>query len=135
QAIGFAWIAARASIGISLVELLLALFVAGIGISMALPAVPTAILNSVAPEEIGTASGVNNMMQRFGAVFAVAIASTVFTSYGSLGSAATVTAGFRPALAVCAALSLIGAASAIVLKSRGAVERDLEPAAATGITA
>jgi MFS family permease len=82
QALGFGWLAVRASTGVNLAELLLALFVAGVGISMAIPAVPTAVL------------------------------------------------GFRPALAVCALLSLLGAAAGLALKRR-APAPDLEPAAAS----
>jgi EmrB/QacA subfamily drug resistance transporter len=115
QSLGFAWIASRASTHLSMVEWLLVLFVAGVGISMALPAVPTAILNSVEPGEAGTASGIYNMMQRFGAVFAVAIASSVFTAYGHIGNPAAVTDGFRPAIAVSAALSLLGALAATAM--------------------
>ena len=70
----------------SWIELVVALLVAGIGISMALPTVPTAVLSAVAPHEMGKASGINYMAQRFGAVFAVAIGSTVFSTYGGLGS-------------------------------------------------
>jgi EmrB/QacA subfamily drug resistance transporter len=128
QALGFAWIALRASTGLSLAEWLIVLFVAGVGISMALPAVPTAILNSVEPGETGTASGIYNMMQRFGAVFAVAIASSVFTAYGHIGTPAGVTDGFRPAIAVSASLSLLGAISALLLKARVAASAELEPA-------
>ena len=130
QAIGFGWIALRASTGVNLAELLLALFVAGVGISMAIPAVPTAVLGSVTPAEMGTASGINSMTQRFGSVFAVAIASAVFAGYGNSGSPAAVTDGFRPALAVCALLSLLGAAAGLALKRR-APAPDLEPAAAS----
>jgi MFS family permease len=130
QALGFAWIALRAT-HLSLAELLLVLFVAGVGISMALPAVPTAVLNAVDPAEMGTASGINNMMQRFGAVFAVAIASSVFTAYGHLGSPASVTDGFRPAIAASALLSLLGALSAVLLKARTTARADLETAAAS----
>ena len=130
QALGFGWVALKASTHVSLVELLLALLVAGAGISMALPAVPTAVLSAVPPSEMGKASGINNMMQRFGAVFAVAIASSVFTAYGHLGSPASITDGFRPAVAVSALLSLLGALSALALKSRTEAVRELEPAAA-----
>ena len=49
------------------------------------------------PEEMGKASGINFMAQRFGTVFAIAIAGTIFSSHGHLGTPATVTAGFRPA--------------------------------------
>ena len=67
---GFVWVAWRGSLDTSWVELVIALLIAGIGISMALPTVPTAVLSAVAREEMGKASGINYMAQRFGAVFA-----------------------------------------------------------------
>jgi EmrB/QacA subfamily drug resistance transporter len=118
QTIGFAWLALTASAGASYLEIVLPLLVAGIGISMALPTVPTAVLSAVAPEEMGKASGINYMMQRFGAVFAVAIGSSVFAAYGHLGSTASVTDGFKPALAVCAGLSLLGTLTALAIPAR-----------------
>jgi EmrB/QacA subfamily drug resistance transporter len=132
QAIGFAWVALEAT-HMGLVELLLALFVAGAGISMALPTVPTAVLSAVQPAEMGKASGVNNMMQRFGAVFAVAIASSVFSAYGHLGSASAVTDGFRPAIGVSALLSLFGAFTALLLKPHAQPRPEIEPAAAANV--
>ena len=98
QALGFAWVAARGSLRTSWVELAVALLVAGVGISMALPTVPTAVLNAVPATRLGTASGINFMAQRFGAVFAIAIGGAVFSAHGHLGDPAAVTAGFRPAL-------------------------------------
>jgi EmrB/QacA subfamily drug resistance transporter len=118
QAIGLGWAALKASAGAGGVELMLPLLAAGIGISMALPTVPTAVLSAVAPAEMGKASGIINMMQRFGAVFAIAAASSVFAAYGHLGSPVSVTDGFRPALAVCAALSLLGAITALAVTAR-----------------
>ena len=82
---GFAWVAWQGSLRTSSIELVVALLIAGIGISMALPTVPTAVLSAVAPHEMGKASGINYMAQRFGAVFAVAIGSTLFATYGGLG--------------------------------------------------
>jgi MFS family permease len=82
---------------------------------MALPTVPTAVLNAVAPDELGKASGINYMMQRFGAVFAIAVASAVFTAYGHFGTPASVTEGFRPALAACAGFALLAALSALAI--------------------
>jgi EmrB/QacA subfamily drug resistance transporter len=136
QAVGFAWVALIGSPHASLPELLLALFVAGAGTSMALPTVPTAVLNSVAPAEMGKASGINNMMQRFGGVFAVAIGSAVFTSYTHVGSAANVSVsdGFRPAIAVSAVLALLGAVSAIALNGRRQTE-PVEAAKANAVSA
>jgi EmrB/QacA subfamily drug resistance transporter len=118
QTAGFAWVAARGSLSTSWVEIALALLVAGVGISMALPTVPTAVLGAVSEAEMGTASGINYMAQRFGAVFAIAIATAVFSAYGRLGSPGAVTAGFRPALWACAALALAATLSALAIGSR-----------------
>ncbi len=132
QAIGLGWVALKASAAASTLELVLALLVAGIGISMALPTVPTAVLSAVTPAEMGKASGISNMMQRFGAVFAIAISSSVFAANGHLGSAAGVTDGFRPAMAVSAALSLLGAITALaVVTRRREPTADPEPAKVT----
>jgi EmrB/QacA subfamily drug resistance transporter len=98
QALGFAWVAARGSLGTGWVELVVALLVAGVGVSMALPTVPTTVLNAVPTTQLGSASGVNYMAQRFGAVFAIAIGSAVFSAHGHLGNPVAVTAGFRAAL-------------------------------------
>jgi MFS family permease len=85
ECVGFAWVALAGS---SYTELVLALFVAGVGISMTLPTIPTAILGAVDPEETGVASGVANMTQRLGAVFGIAVGVAVFSAYGGLESAA-----------------------------------------------
>ncbi len=118
QALGFVWVAARGSLATSWIELVIALLVAGIGISMALPTVPTAVLSAVAPEEMGKASGINFMAQRFGTVFAIAVASAVFAANGHLGSPAAVTAGFRPALWACAAFAVLAALTAGCIRPR-----------------
>jgi hypothetical protein len=55
-------------------------------------------------------------MQQFGAVFGIAVATTVFNSRGSLASAAAITSGYRPALGVAAGLSVLGAAAALALR-------------------
>ena len=115
QTAGFAWVAVRGSLSTSWVELDVALLIAGVGVSMALPTVPTAVLSTVAPDELGKASGINYMMQRFGAVFAIAVASAVFTADGHLGTPASVTEGFRPALGACAGFALLAALSALAV--------------------
>jgi EmrB/QacA subfamily drug resistance transporter len=115
QAAGYLWVAARGSLGTSWIELDLALLVAGVGISMALPTVPAVVLDAVAPEELGKASGINYMAQRFGTVFALAIATAVFAAHGHLGTPATVTAGFRPVLWACVGFAVLAALSGVAL--------------------
>jgi MFS family permease len=125
---GFAWVAWRGSLHTSSIELVIALLVAGVGISMALPTVPTAVLSAVAPQQMGKASGINYMAQRFGAVFAVAIGSTVFASYGGLGSPATVTAGFKPALWGCCIFAGLAALAATGMSARAVPAAEVERA-------
>jgi EmrB/QacA subfamily drug resistance transporter len=123
---GFVWVAWRGSMGTSWVELVIALLIAGVGISMALPTVPTAVLSAVAPQEMGKASGINYMAQRFGAVFAVAIGSTVFGNYGSLTTPEAVTAGFKPALWACTVFAGLAALTAAAMTPRSQPASDLE---------
>jgi EmrB/QacA subfamily drug resistance transporter len=121
---GFVWVAWRGSLGTSRIELVIALLVAGIGISMALPTVPTAVLSDVAPEEMGKASGINYMAQRFGAVFAVAIGTAVFDSYGHLSDPEAVTQGFRPAIWACAVFAALAALAATAMSPKRQAEHD-----------
>lgn len=118
QAVGLSWIALLATSHAPYAPFVLPLLIAGIGISMALPVAPAAVLSAVAPRDMGKASGVNSTLQRFGSAFAVAIAAAVFAANGHIGSPASFSSGFRPALAVIAALSLVGAISAFAIAQR-----------------
>jgi EmrB/QacA subfamily drug resistance transporter len=128
---GLAWVAWRDALHTAWIELVIALLIAGIGISMALPTVPTAVLSAVAPHEMGKASGINYMAQRFGAVFAVAIGSTVFATYGGFASPATVEAGFKPALWACCVFAGLGALAATAMSGRREPAVEVEPASLT----
>jgi EmrB/QacA subfamily drug resistance transporter len=117
QALGFAWVATRGSLHTSWVELVTALLVAGVGVSMALPTVPTAVLNAVPTAQLGKASGINYMAQRLGTVFAVAISTAVFSAYGHLGDPAAVTAGFRPAMWCSVVFAALAAVTALAISA------------------
>src|SRR5712692_5181261 len=82
QAAGLAWVADIATAGGGYGRFVAPLIIAGVGISMALPATPAAALGAVPPADMGRASGVNNTLQRFGGALGVAIATAVFTAYG-----------------------------------------------------
>ena len=118
QGVGLAWIALIAAVGVAYGGFVLPLIIAGVGISMALPVVSTAIVTAVAHHDMGKASGVNSTLQRFGGAFAIAVAAAVFTANGHLGSALAFSTGFRPALGVVAVLSVIGAISALGVNGR-----------------
>jgi EmrB/QacA subfamily drug resistance transporter len=137
QAGGLAWVAALASAGSTGYGLYVVPFlIAGVGISMAIPTVPTAALGAVSPADVGQASGVSNTMQRFGGAFAIALVSAIFAAHGHLGSAASFTAGYRPAMLGSAGLSLVGAVAAIgIARRRVASPPRPAPAEADGVPA
>ena len=132
QAAGLGWTAIEATSGASYGQLVLPIIIAGIGISMTIPATPTAALGAVPPADLGKASGVQNTLQRFGSVFCVAIVAAVFAASGHLGSTSTVISGVRPALATAAALSLAGALTALGVRgSRASAANEQVPALAS----
>jgi MFS family permease len=112
---GFILVALTASVDPEYTTLVLALVIAGVGVSMTLPTVPTAVLGAVDAAELGAASGTNNMLQRFGAVFGVALATSVFSANGKLGTPASFTDGYKPAIALAAALALLGALAGVAV--------------------
>jgi len=116
QAAGFAVIVHLATTDAGYGAYVLPFIVAGVGISMSLPCVPAAALNAAPEQFLGKAAGVVNTMQLFGATFGVAIATVVFNARGSLDSPTSVSDGFRPALAVAAGLSVLGALSGLALR-------------------
>jgi len=116
--VGVGWFALNASAGAGYESLVVPLVLGGVGISMALPTTPTAALSAVALKDVGKASGVVNTLQRFGAVFAVAVVSAVFAANGHLGTPAQVVSGIRPAMGAVAALSVLGALSALAVGRR-----------------
>jgi len=125
QGIGLVWFAAIASAAGSYGQFVAPLLIAGVGISMSIPTSASAALGAVPPTEVGTASGVNNTMGRFGGAFGVAIVTAVFSAHGSLASSAGVVAGYRPALVVSAVLSLAGSAAAVAIgRRRAAMDAD-----------
>jgi EmrB/QacA subfamily drug resistance transporter len=118
QAVCMAWIGLVADPALPLVQLAAPLLISGAGVSAAMPAVQNAILGAVVRSEIGKASGIFNMVRFLGGVFGVAMVVAVFGVKGGVGSPEAFTAGFAPALAVAAALSLLGAIAGMALPGR-----------------
>jgi EmrB/QacA subfamily drug resistance transporter len=118
QALGMAWVALIADPGLTYSEFVLPSVVAGIGVSMAIPAAQNSVVGSFALEDVGKAAGANSMMRELGGVFGIAVAAAVFAGAGSFASADAFLDGFAPAIAVVAAFSLAGAIVALALPGR-----------------
>jgi hypothetical protein len=123
QAVGLAWIALIAGPGLTYGELVVPLVVAGVGVSMAIPAGQNSVVGSVTLENVGKAAGTNSMMRELGGVFGIAIAVAVFAGAGGYASAEAFTDGFAPAIGVAAALALAGAFAGLALPGRQAPAR------------
>ncbi len=117
---GMGWIALIATPRLAYWELVAPLVIAGAGVSMAIPAAQTAIMGSVAADDLGRASGTATMMRQLGGVFGLAIAASVFAGSGSYASPAGFGDGFVPAIAVSAAFALAGAIAGVALPRRRA---------------
>jgi EmrB/QacA subfamily drug resistance transporter len=123
QAAGLGWIALEVMAGAGYPALVAPLIVAGVGVSMAMPAAQNAILSSVAVTEMGKASGVFNMGRFLGGMFGVALLVAVFSAHGAVDAPAQFSSGFAAAIMVAALLSLLGALAGGFLPARRVVAR------------
>jgi EmrB/QacA subfamily drug resistance transporter len=130
QTAGTIWIALIASPDLAYSRLVIPLIVAGVGISMAIPAAQNSVLGSMSQEAVGKAAGTNSVMRELGGVFGIAIAVAVFAGAGSYLSAQAFVDGFGPAVGVSAGLALVGAIAGSLLPRHGQ-EAELVSASAT----
>jgi EmrB/QacA subfamily drug resistance transporter len=118
QSAGMAWLALIAEPGLAYSRMLAPLIVAGVGVSMAIPAAQNSVIGSVAMEAIGKAAGANSLMRELGGVFGIAVTVAVFAAAGGYASAQSFVDGFTPAILVAAGLSLTGAVAGLALPGR-----------------
>jgi EmrB/QacA subfamily drug resistance transporter len=118
EAVGLAWLALIAEPGMDYSSMLAPFVVAGVGVSMAIPAAQNSVIGSVPPEAIGKAAGVNSMMRELGGVFGIAVTVAVFAGAGGYASAEQFVDGFAPAIWVAAGMAGLGAAVALALPGR-----------------
>jgi EmrB/QacA subfamily drug resistance transporter len=118
QAGGMAWLALIVEPGMGYSQMLAPFILAGVGVSMAIPAAQNAAVGSAAMDAIGKAAGTNTMMRELGGVFGIAIAVAVFAGAGSYASVQAFADGFTPAILVAAGLALAGAVAGLALPSR-----------------
>jgi len=118
QAVGMGWVAVVSGTGPGYLELLPALIIGSVGVTMAMPAAQKAVVGAVAPAEIGQASGVFMMLRILGGVFGVAVAVAVFAGVGGYASAGQFGAGFAAAMGAVAAFALVGAVVALGMPGR-----------------
>jgi hypothetical protein len=92
------------------------LTLSGAGFAIAVPAIQSAVIGSVEPEDIGKASGTQSTIRQLGGVFSVAILAAVFAAAGSYVSPKSFSDGFVVAIGASGALALLGAVAGLVLR-------------------
>jgi hypothetical protein len=78
----------------------------------------SSVLGAAAQAEVGKAAGANSMLREPGGVFGIAILVAVFAEAGGYASAKAFSDGLAAAIAVSAALSLVGAIVGLGLPGR-----------------
>ena len=120
QAAGLGWIALDVTAGATYSAMVAPLIMAGVGVSMAMPAAQNAVLGSVAVTEMGKASGVFNMSRFLGGMFGVAVLVALFSAYGAADTSAHFAGGFAAAMMAASTLSVFAAIAGAFLPARRA---------------
>lgn len=115
---GLGWFALMSSPTVPYLQLVPALVMAGVGMSLYFAPTANLVLSSVRPEEEGLASGANNTIREVGGVFGVAILASVFAANGGYGTPQTFVDGLTPALWLGAAVVGAGAVLALAIPGR-----------------
>lgn len=118
NALALTWIALVAAPRLDYWQIAAPLILSGTGIAMSVPAAQSAVLTSVAPQDVGKASGAFSTMRQLGGSFGVAVLVAVFASAGSYSSAHAFSDGFVAAMWACAGLGLLGAFAGAALPRR-----------------
>jgi EmrB/QacA subfamily drug resistance transporter len=115
QAAGLAWLAIEARPGLAFAQMIAPMVLAGAGFAAAVTTTQVTVLGAVSPPDIGTASGILSTLRQLGGALGLAIALTAFGAAGGYRSAHAFSDGFTAAITACAALSLLGAITALAL--------------------
>jgi MFS family permease len=127
QAAGLGIIALIATPGLTTLQLAIPLVLTGCGCSIAMPAAQNAVLSAVPPGDFGKASGTFNMLRFLGGMLGIAIMGAAFSATGSTASPLAFAAGFGPAMATGAALSLLGGLTCLLLPAHKAAKLAAAP--------
>ena len=94
------------------------LMIAGMGLSMAGPALQKAVLSAVEPIYLGKASGIYNIFRLFGGAIGTTICVIVFNIFGGTTNSTAFAEGFDAVIITAGLISLFGIVFSIRLTTR-----------------
>lgn len=118
QGIGYLLIMLFVHQNSSYLVMVVPLAIAGVGLSMAGPALQKAVLGAVEPQSLGKASGIYNVFRLLGGAVGTTISVIVFYKFGSIINASQFTSGFKSAMLCAAILSFLGILFSAQFKKR-----------------
>jgi EmrB/QacA subfamily drug resistance transporter len=117
QTVALLWIGSVAQIATPYVDLLPAFILGGVGMGLTYAPLSSTIMNAVAGNMEGQASGAYNAIRELGGVFGVAILGAVFQHEATLPSAASFMNGFHTAVFAGAIIVGFGTVLTVLLPS------------------
>ncbi|WP_125591180.1 MFS transporter [Companilactobacillus jidongensis] len=121
QGIGYILIMIFVNKHSSYLNMVIPLALAGVGLSMAGPALQKAVLESVDKSAIGKASGIYNVFRLFGGAVGTTISVIIFYKFGGVSNAELFTNGFRAAIFGAGMISILGVIFSLQFKRNNSI--------------
>ena len=118
QGIGYLLIIFLVNLTNSYIAMAIPLMIAGMGLSMAGPALQKSVLSAVEPIYLGKASGIYNIFRLFGGAIGTTISVIIFNIFGGITNSLAFAHGFDAVLITTGVISLLGIVFSLKLTTR-----------------
>ena len=118
QGIGYLLIILLVNLTNSYIAMAIPLMIAGMGLSMAGPALQKSVLSAVEPIYLGKASGIYNIFRLFGGAIGTTISVIIFNIFGGITNSTAFAHGFDAVLITTGVISLLGIVFSLKLTKR-----------------
>ena len=118
QGIGYLLIIFLVNLTNSYIAMAIPLMIAGMGLSMAGPALQKSVLSAVEPIYLGKASGIYNIFRLFGGAIGTTISVIIFNIFGGITNSLAFAQGFDAVLITTGVISLLGIVFSLKLTTR-----------------
>ncbi|OTQ72735.1 MULTISPECIES: MFS transporter [unclassified Gilliamella] len=122
QGIGYLLIIFLVNLTNSYIAMAIPLMIAGMGLSMAGPALQKSVLSAVEPIYLGKASGIYNIFRLFGGAIGTTISVIIFNIYGGITNSLAFAQGFDAVIITTGVISLLGIVFSLKLSTRNKLQ-------------